>query len=49
MSSDKPINSNTAPNDQVRAARSALKHMNDTVDRLADEQVAKGTKMTPKS
>jgi hypothetical protein len=36
------------PKDQVEETRRMLKEMNDSADRVIDEQAAKSTPMTPK-
>jgi len=45
MNTNKPINANTTPKDQVAEMRRVLKEMNDKADRAIDEQVARSTPM----
>ena len=47
MNTEKTINANTAPKDQVAETRRVLREMNDAADRVIDEQVARSTPMTP--
>lgn len=49
MTTDNPINANTAPKDQVAETRRTLKEMNDKADRAADDQVSRSTPMTPRN
>jgi hypothetical protein len=49
MNTDKPINANTAPKDQVAEMRRLLKDTTEKVDRTIDDQVARSTPMTPRN
>lgn len=48
MKTDKPINANSAPRDQVEATRRLLDEMNEAANRAINSQVARGTQMTPR-